>query len=64
MLPLLPTDIKDVTLRIKETLKTILLISFGAKKKFTLIKVNTDLLEQQAKLKKCNIRNTKPKYYH
>lgn len=52
MFPLLPTDIKDVTLGIKETLKIILLISFGAKKKFDLIKVNTDLLEQQAELKK------------
>ena len=46
------TDIKDVALRIKETLKVILLMSFGAKKKFDLIKVNTDLLEQQAELKK------------
>ena len=27
-------------------------MSFGAKKKFNLIKVNTDLLEQQAELKK------------
>ena len=27
-------------------------MSFGAKKKFDLIKVNTDLLEQQAELKK------------
>ena len=46
------TDIKNVELRIKETLKVILLMSFGAKKKFDLIKVNTDLLEQQAELKK------------
>lgn len=46
------TDIKEVALRIKETLKVILLMSFGAKKKFDLIKVNTDLLEQQAELKK------------
>ena len=46
------TDIKDVALRIKETLKVILLMSFGAKKKFDLIKVNADLLEQQAELKK------------
>ncbi|MDD3999372.1 MAG: hypothetical protein PHX62_00565 [Bacilli bacterium] len=46
------TDIKDIALRIKETLKVILLMSFGAKKKFDLIKVNTDLLEQQAELKK------------
>jgi len=46
------TDIKDVALRIKETLKVILLMSFGVKKKFDLIKVNTDLLEQQAELKK------------
>lgn len=45
-------DIKDVALRIKETLKVILLMSFGTKKKFDLIKVNTDLLEQQAELKK------------
>ena len=46
------TYIKDVALRAKETLKVILLMSFGAKKKFDLIKVNTDLLEQQAELKK------------
>lgn len=46
------TDIKDVALRIKETLKVILLMSFGAKKRFDLIKVNADLLEQQAELKK------------
>lgn len=38
--------------RRKETLKIILLMTFGAKRKFDLIKVNTDLLEQQAKLKK------------
>ncbi len=31
-------------------------MSFGAKRKFNLIKVNADLLEKQAKLKKeCNI---------
>ncbi len=29
--PLLPTDIKDITLGIKETLKIILFMSFGAK---------------------------------
>ena len=39
-------DIKDVALIIKETLKVILLMSFGAKKKFDLAKVNADLLEQ------------------
>ena len=31
--------------RIKETLKVILLMSFGAKYELDLIKVNTDLLE-------------------
>jgi len=39
-------------------------MSFGAKKKFDLIKVNTDLLEQQAELKKeRSIRNTKSRCY-
>lgn len=65
MLPLLPADIEDVTLGIIETLKIILLMSFRAKKKFDLIKVNTDLLKQQSELKKeRNIRNTKPRCYH
>ena len=46
------TDIKDVAIRIKETLKEILLLSFCAKKKFDLAKVNIDLLAQQAEFKK------------